>query len=335
MTLLDRILERGYEMPIDPIIAGRLERHMQRIKPDPLFQRRLRGQVVNRYVATREGMVAATKPLRLPRRSFSVLGRGMLYASLLTAVSATAVGAAAQGSLPGDVLYGVKLELETIRMELAPADMRDDLAAMALEERLDEVEALAAAGRWAEVDAAVAGVERAQTTLAALTEPAEDGSHAGAADLPEHVDRLAALISTAPEAEKRGLLRALAASGGSPSDVHSNRDHETANRGQRKGHRVVPVAPVATAAPTPSSRQLHPRRPPRRPSSLGAGRAVRANHRRLDSTAAVRRPGRAEGRQFRKRPRQRPGVLASRAFSSTTENGVEANLYPVPARGAG
>ena len=43
MTLLDRILERGYEMPIDPIIAGRLERHMQRIKPDPLFQRRLRG----------------------------------------------------------------------------------------------------------------------------------------------------------------------------------------------------------------------------------------------------------------------------------------------------
>ena len=252
MTLLDRILERGYEMPIDPIIASRLERHMQRIKPDPLFQRRLRGQVVNRYVATREGMVAATKPLRLPRRSLSVLGRGMLYASLLTAVSATAVGAAAQGSLPGDVLYGVKLELETIRMELAPADMRDDLAAMALDERLDEVEALAAAGRWAEVDAAVAGVERAQVTLAALTEPAEDGSHAGAADLPQHVDRLAALISTAPEAEKRGLLRALAASGGSPSDVHSNRDHETANRGQRKGHRVVPVAPVATAAPTPT-----------------------------------------------------------------------------------
>ena len=252
MTLLDRILERGYEMPIDPIIAGRLERHMQRIKPDPLFQRRLRGQVVNRYVATREGMVAATKPLRLPRRSLSVLGRGMLYASLLTAVSATAVGAAAQGSLPGDVLYGVKLELETIRMELAPADMRDDLAAMALDERLDEVEALAAAGRWAEVDAAVAGVERAQATLAGLTAPADDGSDAGAADLPQHVDRLAALISTAPEAEKRRLLRALAASGGSPSDVHSNRDHETANGGQRKGHRVVPVVPVATAAPTPS-----------------------------------------------------------------------------------
>ncbi|HEX5579401.1 MAG TPA: hypothetical protein VFY43_07025, partial [Candidatus Limnocylindria bacterium] len=98
MTLLDRILERGFEMPLDPIIASRIERHMKRIKPDPLFQRRLRGQVVNQYVATREGMVAATKPVRLPRRSLSVLGRGMLYASLLTAVSATAVGAAAQQS---------------------------------------------------------------------------------------------------------------------------------------------------------------------------------------------------------------------------------------------
>lgn len=248
MTLLDRILERGYEMPIDPIIASRLERHMQRIKPDALFQRRLRGQVVNRYVATREGMVAATRPVRLPRRSLSLLGRGMLYASLLTAVSATAVGAAAQQSLPGDMLYGVKLELESIRMELAPVNMRDDLAAMALDERLDEVEALAAAGRWSQVEAAVAAVERAQTTLAALTRPDDSGS-AGAVALPEHVDRLAELISTAPDAEKRGLLRALAASGGSPSDVHSNRDNETANRGQRKGQPGVPVAPAATATP--------------------------------------------------------------------------------------
>lgn len=249
MTLLDRILERGYEMPIDPIIAGRIERHVQRIKPDALFQRRLRGQVVNRYVATREGMVAAAKPVRLPRRSLSVLGRGMLYASLLTAVSATAVGAAAQQSLPGDVLYGVKLELESIRMELAPADMRDDLAAMALGERLDEVEALAAAGRWSQMEAAVAAVERAQTALAALTMLANGGSAAGALALPEHVDRLAELISAAPDAEKRGLLRALAASGGSPSDVESNRDDQTANRGQRKGQHVVPVAPAATATP--------------------------------------------------------------------------------------
>jgi hypothetical protein len=248
MTLLDRILERGFEMPLDPIIASRIERHMKRIKPDPLFQRRLRGQVVNRYVATREGMVAAARPIRLPRRSLSVLGRGMLYASLITAVSATAVGAAAQESLPGDLLYGVKLELESIRMELAPADLRDDLAAMALDERLDEVEALAAAGRWGEVEAAVAAVERARATLVALSGN-DTASAAGGISMSDHVDRLAELITTAPDAEKRGLMQALAASGGSASDIHSNRDHATGNRGTHKDNRVVPVAPTSSATP--------------------------------------------------------------------------------------
>ena len=249
MTLLDRMLERGFEMPIDPIIAGRIERHMKRIKPDPLFQRRLRGQVVNQYVAAREGMVAAPRPIRLPRRGLSLLGRGMLYASLVTAISATAVGAAAQQSLPGDVLYGVKLELESIRMELAPADMRDDLAAIALNERLEEVEALAAAGRWAQLDAAVAAVERARAMLAALR--GADGAAVADAALDEHVDRLTDLLTVAPDGQKRGLLRALAASGGSASHDNSNRDQGTANPGQPKGNAGAPVVSPAAATPTP------------------------------------------------------------------------------------
>ena len=49
-----------------------------------------------------------------------VLGRGVLYASLLTAVGVSAVGAAAQESLPGDSLYAVKLQLEEVRMLVAP-----------------------------------------------------------------------------------------------------------------------------------------------------------------------------------------------------------------------
>jgi hypothetical protein len=268
MTLLDRILERGFEMPLDPIIAGRIERHMKRIKPDPLFQRRLRGQVVNRYVATREGMLAATRPVRLPRRGLSLLGRGMLYASLVTAVSASAVGAAAQESLPGDLLYGVKLELETIRMELAPADMRDDLAALALDERLDEVEALAAAGRWGQVEAAVAAVERARATLARLSDPSHGAIATAGDSMDDHVDRLAELITMAPDGQKRGLLRALAASGGSPSDIHTNRDQETGDRGQRKGQQGgVPVAPTPSpvATPTPTTPTASPS-PVRTPS---------------------------------------------------------------------
>ena len=253
MTLLDRILARGFEMPVDPILATRIERHMRRIKPDPLFQRRLRGQVMYRYVATREGMVAATAPRGLPRRRMGMLGRGVLYASLLTAVSVTAVGAAAQESLPGDPLYGVKIELESIRMHLAPPAMRDDLARMALDERLDEVEALAAAGRWAQLEGAVAAVERAETALqralgAVGSEPGS--SSAAAALIDEHVDRLTELLATAPNGSKRGLQRALAATGSTPSEIHSDRDEATGNRGQRNGQHVVPVTPTATPAST-------------------------------------------------------------------------------------
>src|SRR5919108_945192 len=147
MTLLDRILARGLEMPSDPIIVARVERHVRRIQPDPLFRRRLRSVVVNRYVATREGMLT---PAFAPavRRRMGALGRGVLYASLLTAVGTTAVGAASQDSLPGDALYGVKLQLEALRMQIAPPSLRDDLAAMALDERLDELERLASAGHW-------------------------------------------------------------------------------------------------------------------------------------------------------------------------------------------
>ena len=334
MTLLDRILERGYEMPLDPIIASRIERHMQRIKPDPLFQRRLRGQVVNRYVATREGMVAATRPVRLPRRSLSVLGRGMLYASLLTAVSATAVGAAAQQSLPGDMLYGVKLELESIRMELAPASMRDDLAAMALDERLDEVEALAAAGRWSQVERGGGG-RRASAGHARRPDRGrhDGGSAAGAVDLPEHVDRLAELISMAPDAEKRGLLRALAASGGSPSDVHSNRDQRDresrAAQGTawRSGRARCDRHATSSRPRSPPRRRRRPPRQPRsrtsRPRSAVGSRAAGPAGRRTPSPRAARRKGNASG------------ALAAQSPSATTENGVEANLYPVPARGAG
>ncbi|HEX6656271.1 MAG TPA: hypothetical protein VF153_08680, partial [Candidatus Limnocylindria bacterium] len=136
MTLLDRILARGLESPSDPIIAARMERHLRRIQPDPLFRSRLRSVVVNRYVAAREGLALPPSTLPVTVRQMGVLGRGVLVASVMTALGVTAVGAASQGSVPGDALYGVKLELEQIRMALAPASLRDDLAAMALDERL-------------------------------------------------------------------------------------------------------------------------------------------------------------------------------------------------------
>ena len=209
MTLLDRILARGVELPMDPIIATRLERHLRRIQPDPLFRRRLRGQVLNRYVAAREGLVPApTRPA--VRGEMGRLGRGVLYASLLTAMSVTAVGAASQSSLPGDALYGIKLELEEIRMQVAPPGLRDDLAILALDQRLREVELLAEAGRWALVDEAAARAVQAEEALATILGSEHVNSSVEARQA--HADRLAELMATAPASAIDGLERALEAS---------------------------------------------------------------------------------------------------------------------------
>jgi len=216
MTLLDRIIARGMIVPVDPIMAARIERHVHRIQPDPLFRRRLRTVVVNRYVAAREGLAAPPLARRLARREMGALGRGVLYASLLSAVSMSAVAAASQESLPGDALYDVKIQLEQVRIRIAPPGLRDDLASMALDERLDEMEELASMGRWQLVDDAAANVIAAEAQVDRLSEAQPGGSSAASsAVLQGHADRLAELMTTAPTSALHGLERALQASMGS------------------------------------------------------------------------------------------------------------------------
>jgi hypothetical protein len=233
MTLLDRILARAPELPADPIIAARIERHLRRIQPDPLFRRRLRSVVVNRYVAAREGLaIPVSRPAA--RRQMGVLGRGVLYASMLTALGVTAVGAASQASLPGDALYAVKLGLEQVRMQIAPPGLRDDLAALALDARLDEVEQLATAGRWDLVGEAAGRATAAEAALEAL---APGGS---ALPLSRHAARLTELMATAPASALDGLRRALAASTGAhePNGGVGGEDSNqsgSANGGQAQG----------------------------------------------------------------------------------------------------
>jgi hypothetical protein len=126
-----------------------------RLDPDPLFRRRLRGVVMNHYVAGREGMVAAPR-----HRGMGRLGRAVLYASFTLALSATTVLAASREALPGDPLYALKRQVEDLRFEVLPADLHDDLAAYALAERIEELARLAERGDWAMVESLAITVER-------------------------------------------------------------------------------------------------------------------------------------------------------------------------------
>ncbi len=233
LALLDRVMARHAKpvTPDDPVVRL-IARTSVRLRPTPGYRRRLRGHVVNQYVAVREGL-AVPAPRR---RQMGRLGRSVLYASLALAVSVTAVGAASQGSLPGDALYPVKRQLEQVRMEIAPGWVHPTLVALALDERLSEVEALARDGRWDRVAGAVADVDAAETAFAAAVGVIPEGQQG---DLARHTQVLTALLARAPEAAEAGLQQALAATSKAAAAVavgHGNpQPGAPAGRGEAAG----------------------------------------------------------------------------------------------------
>jgi hypothetical protein len=217
MNRLGLARRRAWE-PLDEAFAERLERSLRRLEPDALYRRRLRGSVLNHFVATREGLV---EPAR-GRREMGALGRGVLYASLAVVFGVGATGTAAAESLPGDPLYPVKLQFEEVRIQIAPLAARADLIAMALDERLDELEELAQAGRWSQIAGAAEGVAEAEERLAgARGAPGQ----AAVEELAKHTAVLEALVESAPAAAQDGLHRAIqaAASHGKAGDAHPSR----------------------------------------------------------------------------------------------------------------
>lgn len=209
-------------------LDDRLEQLLQRAiagpRPDPLYRRRLRTEVVNRHVAMREGLIDRPRP----QREMGKLGRAMLYASLATALSVSAVGAAAQDALPGDLLYPMKLQLEDIRLRIASPALRHDLLAQALDERLDEVEQLARRGEWQRAAGAAGAAEAAEGRLST------DGTALGRLDADEmqrHVVVLTDLLADAPSSARNGLERALDAATFGPARGASQDPGSTSNGG--------------------------------------------------------------------------------------------------------
>lgn len=220
-----------------------LERAAAELRPDALYRRRLRAEVVNRHVATREGLIA--RPRTGPRREMGKLGRAVLYASLGTALSVTAVGAAAQDSVPGDPLYTVKLQLEELRLRIASPALRYDLLVMALDERIEEIAALADRGDWHGAASAAAAVEATEKRLegagAALGHDAGHLSQDG-----HQVEVLTQLLAEAPASARNGLERALeAVTEANPPGAPRERPTRQGGRGASDGTHEEDLAPAA------------------------------------------------------------------------------------------
>ena len=171
------------------------------VEPDPLFRRRLRGLVVNRFVSVREGLDAPA------RRSSQMgrLGRACLYASFILVASVGGTMAASRGALPGDLLYPVKLEVESIRTRTLPAHMRDELAAYVLAERINELGRLVDAGQLERVAGLAPAVRGAYAHLTALsmTDTLADGA------LGSRLEVLEGLLEVLPPEAHEAIDRAM------------------------------------------------------------------------------------------------------------------------------
>jgi len=166
-------LFRGSLRPPAIISDEAIERYLaairSEIEPDPLFRRRLRGHVVNRYVAAREGHVEG----RSMPREMSRVGRAVLVASFGLSLSVTSVMAAAQQAVPGDALYPLKRHVEELRIHVVPAHLQDELAGYHLGQRIEELGRLIETGQWAAVADQARAIERSYAAAAAAGAHAE------------------------------------------------------------------------------------------------------------------------------------------------------------------
>ena len=219
-----------------PPSAKAVEHHVsalgRSIGPDPLYRRRLRGHVLNRYVAGLEG----PPPRRAPRNGMTRMGRAALFASFALALSVTGVMAAAEQALPGSVLYPVKMEIEELRLRALPEHLHDELAAHAFAERISELVRMATGG---DADAVAAQLNAVRDARARVLELG--GSADGTSDLLSVASGLMHRLPHGPRDALETILADLPQAG----PVHH---HGSSGSGDDPAS--LPRAPAATGDPS-------------------------------------------------------------------------------------
>ena len=211
-----------------------------RIEPDPLFRRRLRGLVMNRHVAVREGLdrPAAT---RSHARAMGAIGRACLYASVALAASVGGTMAASQGALPGDALYPVKRQVEALRLQALPAAFHDDLAVYMLSERISEMTRLAEAGDAARAASLVPAIEAGYARLSELGVDAPGSDVLGA-----RLVVLEALHERLPDAAQAAVERAVERGTGHEADAAQPVGPPSGAYGRDARERLPAAGPLRT-----------------------------------------------------------------------------------------
>ena len=262
------LFQRGIRPPAlwsDEAVERYLAAIRAEISLDPLFRRRLRGRVVNRFVAEREG--AFVPRTRAGARRMGALGRSVLYASVVLGVSVTGTMAASQGSVPGDAFYPLKRQIETLRFDALPAQFHDDLAAHALGERIEELGRLAERGDWVRVSMHAAAVAHDSAAFLELTDLDSASADRYLVVLNGLLDLLPARAQSAIEAVVDDVEAAAVTAGtggpGAPGGASNGEAGGSSNGQDGRNDGGSPGGPGGNAPTPPASADPTPRPTPR------------------------------------------------------------------------
>ena len=248
MSLFNRALQPPPRLS-DAAVERYLAALRAEIDPDPLFRRRLRTDVVNRFVAAREGIGRPARTSGISRQ-MGRLGRACLYASFALGVTGTAVLAASESALPGDLLYPLKQRIEQLRYDLVPDRLHGELAAYALGMRIDEMGRLADAGRW---DLAIAMAPTIDAEYQRLEALGATANRFRAARIERHLLVLEGLLQKLPDAARDKVESALdngpASGPATPRSSNPGGGSPAAGPGLFSGHQEPTGAPDRTPKP--------------------------------------------------------------------------------------
>ena len=212
MSLFTRSVRPPAEASLEHVERYLAKLHAE-IEPDPLYRRRLRSDVLNQFVAAREGIEGPGRP-GLAQRRMGRVGRACLYASFSLGVSAASVLAGAQEALPGDALYGLKQRVEQLRIDVAPEHLHAELAVYVLGERIEEMTRLADSGRLEHALGMAPAIDREFRRLVALR-GSVDGARA--ARIEHHLLVLEGLLERLPSSARAAVQHAIDAAPASGS----------------------------------------------------------------------------------------------------------------------
>jgi hypothetical protein len=187
----------------DDAVRRYVEEVRRHADPDPFFRRRLRGTVVNRFVAAQEGVLV---PRARHASRMGTLGRACLYASFAMAVTVGGAMAASERAVPGELLYPLKRSIESLRLDVLPEQYHDELVAGALAARIVELSMLLESGEAALAASLTDDIHDGFEQLVALSK----GTDAPRGLLRAHLDQLEALLARLPEVARAAVEHAMA-----------------------------------------------------------------------------------------------------------------------------